>query len=184
MRRSQRLIGLVGIAFLAAATAFAGGEQEQQESAGQGRPFEGYELNITMEAVPETDFIESLIPQFEEETGMTVNINVVNFNVMYETMVTQLSGPPGSGTDDVIQVTNAWSDQFPRAEWMLSLDDYIEESGFDTAPYVDAIWAGLNTVGDETYFIPFYHWSLGWMYRTDLMNDPNLAATYEAEFGR
>lgn len=184
MTRMRIVLTIVGIAAVIVTPLFAGGQSESEPTAESDRPFEGYELNITMEAVPETDFIETLIPQFEEETGMTVNINVVNFNVMYETLVTQLSGPAGRGTDDLIQVTNAWSDQFPRADWMLPLDDYMDSSGFDSAPYVDAIWDGLNTVSGGTYFVPFYHWSLGWMYRTDLLSDGDLAAAYEAEYGR
>lgn len=161
-----------------------GGAEETGQEGASGKPFDGYELNILMEAVPETDYILELLPEFEDQTGMTVNVEVVNFNVMYDRLVTQLIGPEGSGSDDVMQVSNEWSYEFGTAGWITPLDSYLGNSDIDRSEYVPAIWDGLNNVDSQTYYVPFYHWSMGWIYRDDLMADPELAAEYKNEFGR
>ncbi len=184
---TRRRLAMWAIALMLVVTtvAFAGGGQEEpQSTGGSDREFEGYELNILMEAVPETDYILELLPEFEAETGMTVNVEVVNFNVMYDRLVTQLIGPEGSGSDDVMQVSNEWSYEFGTAGWISPLDSYLSGSAVAETDYVPAVWEGLNNVDESTYYVPFYHWSMGWIYRSDLMNDPALADEYEAEFGR
>ena len=56
-----------------------------------GKPFEGETINIMMEGVPDTEFVQALLPQFEEETGMKVNIEVLNYALMHEKLVPQLT---------------------------------------------------------------------------------------------
>src|SRR5918996_1403496 len=53
-------------------------------------------INILMESVPDTRFVQDVVPQFTEQTGIEVDIEVVNYAEMHTKLVPQLVAPTGS----------------------------------------------------------------------------------------
>ena len=47
-------------------------------------------VSILMEGVPDTEYVKALVPEFEKETGITVNLEVVNYAEMHTKLVPQL----------------------------------------------------------------------------------------------
>jgi ABC-type glycerol-3-phosphate transport system substrate-binding protein len=47
-------------------------------------------INILMESVPDTRFVQEVLPQFTEETGIEVELEVVNYAEMHTKLVPQL----------------------------------------------------------------------------------------------
>lgn len=138
-------------------------------------------INILMETVPDTEFVKALVPEFEAATGIEVNIEELTYVAIRERLIPQFVAPEGAY--DVIVVDKQWVGEFVGADWLLPLDDYIAESGFDTSVYIPAMFEMLGAVNDVTYMLPFYNYTMGLVYRTDLFEDPELQAAYEAEFG-
>ena len=76
-----------------------------------------------MESVPDTRFVEELLPEFEAATGIEVELEVVNYAEMHTKLVPQLVSPTGSY--DVIVVDFYWVGEFAKAGWLQPLDERI-----------------------------------------------------------
>lgn len=142
---------------------------------------EGTTINILMESVPDTELVQQLIPEFTEQTGIEVNIEVLTYTAIHERLLPQFVADQGAY--DVVVVDKQWVGEFVGADWLLPLDDYIAASGFDTSVYIPSMFELLGSVNGTTYLLPFYNYTMGLVYRTDLFEDPDLQAEYEAEFG-
>lgn len=139
-------------------------------------------LNILMETVPDTDCVSEYLDEFTAQTGIKVNIESINYSAMHEKLLTQMLSK--TNTYDVIVVDCYWAGEFLEAGWLEQLDPYIESSGFSTEPYFDSMMEMLGVKPGETYMVPFYNYMLSLVYRTDVFQDPELKAGYEAEFGK
>jgi len=129
------------------------------------KPFEGVTINIMMEGVPDTEFVQEMLPEFEEATGMKVNIEVLNYALMHEKLVPQLTAPEGEGSYDVIVVDNYWVAEFVNANWLMELDDRLASS--ETVNLDDYLPSMVNMVGvlnDKAYMIPFYNYAMALIY--------------------
>lgn len=147
------------------------------------RQFEGITINVFMEVVPDTNYVKEYVDEFEEMTGMTVNIEELTYSVMHEKLIPQASAGEGQGAYDLVVVDKQWVGEFVCADWLLPLDDFIERDGFDTSVYTPAMFDMVGQVNGVTYMLPFYNYSTGLLYRSDVFEDEELKAEYEAEFG-
>jgi ABC-type glycerol-3-phosphate transport system substrate-binding protein len=138
-------------------------------------------VNILMEAVPDTQFVKDLIPEFTKETGIEVNLEVVNYAEMHTKLVPQLVSPKGSYS--AIVVDFYWVGEFVKAGWMQPLDERIKADNFDTSAYIPALMDLVGRVDGTTYMLPFYNYAMGLTYRTDLLADPQNQADFKAKYG-
>ena len=149
------------------------------------KPWAGKTINILMEGVPDTEYIQALLSQWEEQSGMKVNIEVLNYALMHERLVPQLTSPAGGGSYDVIVVDNYWVGEFVKAGWLTTLDDRLAKStSVKKDAYLKSMWDMVGQVDNVTYMIPFYNYAMGLIYRTDLMADPQLQAAYKTKFNK
>jgi ABC-type glycerol-3-phosphate transport system substrate-binding protein len=158
-------------------------EPVEEEAETEDYSVEPTTLNILMETVPDTDFVEEYISEFEAATGHTVNIEKVSYLNMKEKLIPDLSSGEGNGAYDVIVLDKQWVGEFVSADWLWSLEDYIARDNFDTSVYVPAMFDMMGEVNGTTYMLPFYNYSSGLLYRTDIFENENYKAEYLAEFG-
>ena len=52
-------------------------------------------VNILMESVPDTEYVKALLPEFKAETGIDVELEVINYIDMHTKLVPQLLAPQG-----------------------------------------------------------------------------------------
>ncbi|MEP0321567.1 ABC transporter substrate-binding protein [Bauldia litoralis] len=136
-------------------------------------------VNILMEGVPDTEYVKTLLPEFTKETGIEVNLEVVNYAEMHTKLVPQLLASKGSYS--AIVVDFYWVGEFTKAGWLAPLDDMIKADNFDTSVYVPKMMDLVGQVDGVTYMLPFYNYAMGLLYRTDLLEDEaNKAAYLEA----
>ncbi|WP_367715122.1 extracellular solute-binding protein [Nitratireductor sp. GISD-1A_MAKvit] len=139
-------------------------------------------LHALMEDVPETQIIEALLPEFEKETGIKVEFEKVGYGDMHDKLVTQLVS--GESFYNVLSVDFLWAGEFPAAGWLTDLKPMIDESGFDLKPFLPSMMDLLGSGGEAVPILPMYNYSMGLIYRTDLLEDEKLAAQYEKETGK
>ena len=53
-------------------------------------------VTILMEAVPDTEYVKTLVPEFTKATGIEVNLEIVNYAEMHTKLVPQLVASKGS----------------------------------------------------------------------------------------
>lgn len=143
-----------------------------------------FRVKQDMESVPDTEYVKEAAEKFTAETGITVNIEAVNYQTMHEKLVTEMTGATSSY--DVLCCDNLWVGEFAEAGWVEPLDSYIEETGFDMSPYLDSVKEMMtcNTIRDTTFFIPFCTYTYALLYRTDVFENEEYAQAYKEETGK
>lgn len=119
-----------------------------------------------------------LAPQYEEETGVKVNVQLIGRDAIHEKMATLFAA--GDSSFDIFNVDYNWIPEFGRAGHLLPLDDALSpEDRADFLPLsLDvASWDGQLLGIPQTI-----HPALLW-YRADLYNDTATQADYLAATG-
>lgn len=140
---------------------------------------DGVTLRALMEDVPETSIIEKMLPQFEKETGIKVEFEKVGYGDMHDKLVAQLVS--GESDYNLLEVDFLWAGEFPAAGWLEDLKPYAEKSGFDMAAFIPSTMDLLGNREDFMPLVPMYNYSMGLIYRTDLLSDPELKSAYKSE---
>ena len=141
----------------------------------------GSTVHILMENVPDTRYVQDLLPEFKAQTGIDVDIEAISYIDMHSKLVPQLSSPEGSY--DAIVVDFYWVAEFTQAGWLMPLDDLIKKDNVDTGQYLPALMNLVGKVNGTTYMLPFYNYSMGIIYRKDLLNDPKEKEAFKAKYG-
>jgi len=141
------------------------------------------EINLLMEGVPDTFIVQKLLPEFQKETGIKVNFEVVNYAQMHAKLLPQLMGRKGAY--DAIVVDNYWAGEFPAGGWLEPLDDLAKNTpSIELDKYVPSMLDMVGYYNDTLYMIPFYNYTMLLFYREDMMNDPDLQKEYQKKYGR
>jgi multiple sugar transport system substrate-binding protein len=138
-------------------------------------------LHALMEDVPESQIIEAMLPDFEKETGIKVQFQRLVYSEMHDKLVTQLTAQ--SSLYNVLEVDFLWAGEFPEAGWLADLKPFVDKSGFDLKPMIPSMMDLVGNHKGTLYMIPMYNYSMGIIYRTDLLGDPKLQAAYKAKTG-
>lgn len=138
-------------------------------------------LRAVMENVPDTGFIQELLPEFTAKTGIEVEFEVMGYGEMHPKLVPSLIASTGSY--DFMPVDFYWVGEFDKAGWMMSLDDFIKKDEFDTSVYFDSLMDLTGRIGDTTYMLPFYNYAMGLTVRKDLLDDSSNQAKFEDKYG-
>jgi len=139
-------------------------------------------LRVLMEDIPETWIIEELLPLFEKETGIRVEFEKMTYIGMHDKLVAQLLAPVNAY--DLMEVDFIWAGEFPAAGWLEPLEPYVQRSGFDLSPYLPSMLDLVGYYQGKLYMIPMYSYTMALIYRTDLLNRPDLQEKYKALYGR
>ncbi len=182
-RRLLQAAGATGLVVGAAGK--LGRAAAAQEEVSFSRDYEGTTLNLLMEDLLETTIIEEMLPEFTELTGITVNFEKVAYGVMHEKLVPQLAAGPGNGTYDVLEVDFYWVYEFARSGWVEALDERIASSGgaIDLSRYIPATLDIVSQADGQTWYVPFYAYPMGLIYRDDLLNDDTFKEEFKAASG-
>ncbi|MDH3810057.1 MAG: sugar ABC transporter substrate-binding protein [Desulfuromonadales bacterium] len=138
-------------------------------------------IRLLMESVPDTRYIQELLPQFKAETGIDVDMEVISYIDMHSKLVPQLISPKGSY--DAIVVDFYWVGEFTKAGWLMPLDDLVKRDNFDTGVYVPKLIELVGRVDNTLYMLPFYNYSMAIIYRKDMLEDPKEQAAFKAKYG-
>jgi ABC-type glycerol-3-phosphate transport system substrate-binding protein len=138
-------------------------------------------LRAVMENVPDTGFIQELLPEFTAKTGIEVEFEVMGYGEMHPKLVPSLIASTGSY--DFMPVDFYWVGEFDKAGWMMPLDDFIKKDEFDTSVYFDSLMDLTGRIGDTTYMLPFYNYAMGLTVRKDLLDDSSNQAKFEDKYG-
>jgi len=143
---------------------------------------QGVTLRALMEDVPETQIIEGLLPEFEKETGIKVEFEKIGYGDMHDKLVAQLIAP--ESYYNLLEVDFLWAGEFPKAGWLADLKPFVEKSGFDMKPFIPAMVELLGNTAEAMPILPMYSYSMGLIYRKDLLADPKLQEAYKAATGK
>lgn len=115
------------------------------------------------------EYYESAFEKFKEETGITVNYE----SVPWDDAANKLTVLGTSGQlPDVMTTHFLWLGQFTEADWILPMDEYVEEHGEE---FVDAVrnlnWKAEKEKYGHVYTVPDGFMVKGIFYRKDWVEE-------------
>ncbi|WP_442915836.1 ABC transporter substrate-binding protein [Loktanella sp. M215] len=127
---------------------------------------------ITIATVNNGDMVrmQKLAPQWEQDTGNTINWVVLEENVLRQNVTTDIS--TGGGQYDIMTIGTYEAPIWGKNGWLTSLNDGMADD-WNKDDLLPAIAGGLTVDGDLVA-APFYGESSMVMYRTDLMEKAGL----------
>ena len=119
-----------------------------------------------------------LAPQYEEETGVKVEVQLVARDAIHDKMATLFAARDPSF--DIFNLDYSWIPEFAGGGHLASLEDLLSEE--DHADFFETALE-VGSWNDTIYGIPqTIHPHILW-YRSDLYNDPEIKAAYMEETG-
>lgn len=188
MLRGKRVLGALALgaasALLLAAcagdsaptggTSGAGGTSEA--ASGDRQQFAGSTLRLLLKEGYEIEAIQAYYQEFEEATGINVEIEVYDEPTARQRLV--LDATAGTGTYDITSGSFWNMPEFVKAGWLEPLDDYVANKADDWLVFEDIPTGALEslTIDGQLYGLP--HTIIGGMffYRTDVFDELGLSA--------
>jgi multiple sugar transport system substrate-binding protein len=139
----------------AAATAAAGAVGFPAPAViGQARPFDGVTINGASFQHVFHAYLKEYIPEFEEQTGMTVNFTTQAFPIYNQRADLELS--TGGSAWDFLNVTFIYTGRWIGAGWLTPLDDFetdpnLTPPDWDAADFVGGAQSALQDADGKTY---------------------------------
>lgn len=177
MRKWSCIIMSMIIVFLSACSGSDNAEQAEQpsEDADLTREYEGTELNVLVKTGYESAAITEFESDFEEATGIELNIEVVDEPTLRNRFV--LDASSGTGSYDVVATQFWYMPEYLQGDYLEPLDEYIETSASDWLA-VDEMSDGLLETyrGDDgnLYSLPVSTSGGVLIYREDLFEEYNI----------
>lgn len=137
-------------------------------------------LRALMEDVPETQIIEKMLPDFEKQYHIKVQFEKIGYGDMHDKLVSQLI--QSQSYYNLLEVDFLWAGEFSKAGWLTDLTPEVKKSNFDMAAFIPATVSLINVTANKTTLIPMYNYSMGLIYRTDVLQDEKIKNAYQAEF--
>jgi multiple sugar transport system substrate-binding protein len=149
-------------------------------------PYAGQSITVLDEVTPLQEAMQKLVPQFEEETGIDVDYQLLNhFEVINRGQADLLSG---RGEYDAIMVHSPQMGLLLDAEVLRPIDDMFANAeltspDFDADDLIQPSWDTVAKFRDETY--GFLTWAYNTVYwaRGDLLSHPEEQAAFRAKYG-
>jgi multiple sugar transport system substrate-binding protein len=107
---------------------------------GQARPFDGVTINGASFSYIFFEHLQKYLPEFEQRTGMTVNLSTQAFPVYNQRTDLELS--TGGSAFDFITITFIYAGRWIGAGWMTDLEPFLDDPNltpaeWDAADFVD-----------------------------------------------
>ena len=159
------------------------GDDSGGSSGDGGSPDMPDEITIIQENVPDTAAIEPLLDQFEEETGITATFTKSSYETLQDKIPTQLQSQDPEF--DVAIYDIYWLGDFAEGGLIRDLGDRVDDSDvIDPDNYFDPVWNGVATYNDRIWAVPFFHYAHSMIYRTDILEDPELEEAWGGDLSR
>lgn len=126
-------------------------------------------------APSEVDYWEAIISEFEDSTKIKVKIlrQPTDTDQRRQSLVTPLKA--GKKDPDVFLMDVAWVGQFSASDFLLPLDEYIENDSFDLSSFFRPVIEQVDILDDNLIALPVYV-DCGLLYfRKDLLKKYDLA---------
>lgn len=147
--------------------------------------FGGTELNVLLSQHPLATAIEKMLPEFEELTGIKVNIESLSQDAYFTKLLTELQSK--SGSYDAFMTGAAVNWQYASAGWIEDLQPWVDDPAYTSPDWgfddfypatVDMLrWDGTDFGGlgkGSLYSIPANQESYTLFYRTDILESAGI----------
>ncbi|MFQ3544544.1 extracellular solute-binding protein [Halobacillus rhizosphaerae] len=129
MKINKKLTLLLSLLLVVSVFLSACNSSDSSESAGSNGDEDISGTTITALLPPWTKIPDSMLDQFKEETGVTVDLQTMGWDDIHDKIVT--SAAAGVSPADVTEFDWSWVGQFGAAGWFEPLDQYFDSETID-----------------------------------------------------
>ncbi|MBU5443941.1 ABC transporter substrate-binding protein [Paenibacillus sp. MSJ-34] len=175
MTRSTKWITLLLLALSLAAAGCgqsggnAGGGSEGEGNAAADQPYKGQQISVLLEGHPTSNAMQKMLPEFEEKTGIKVNLEIVPYSDLTSKALMNFSS--SSGRYDVVMDDMVHGIGYVNAGYVEPLDSFMQNESltayYDAQDFVPK-YLDVMKVNGQSYGLPVYGESNFLMYRKDL----------------
>jgi sorbitol/mannitol transport system substrate-binding protein len=157
--------------------ASCGGGGDNQGGGGGGGDLSGTEITVAAVNNPQMEDIQSLVSNFNDDTGITVNFQFLPENDLRQRVTQDVS--LDAGNFDVVMISSYETPIWAQNGWITSLEEYFgnlgqqERDDYDRNDILQT-WRTSLSFEDELYSIPFYGESSMLYYRKDLFEQAGI----------
>lgn len=133
------------------------------------QPYAGTTLTFIVQPDVFADPVQRLLPRFQEETGIIVDIETLPYTSLRERQVSDFVG--GAGSVDIMTMDIVWMGEYAEAGWIENLGPYVERDAeeIDVDDFLPGAIAGLSMWDGEHYGMPLGAYYYLMHYRTDIL---------------
>ncbi len=142
------------------------------------RQFEGTELNLLAVQFAHHNPLWDQIQEFQDLTGITVNIEYAPFENTREKTLLDMSSH--TGRYDLFTVDIMWLAEYAAAGYLEPVAQYLNNpdltaEDYDVDDFVSRVYSGTGVYNDIMYNVPFDCGTVGNMFRSDLIDAAGLS---------
>lgn len=178
-------LGASALALAVAATSATADDAFWKKAA---EPYQGVTLRGVTESSPPSLYIrEVLAPQFEELTGIRVDVETTSWDQMFDKAIKDMEA--GTGIYDVVYIEQDIIYSYLARDFLTNLTQLIADNPDIQAPTYSE--DNFTTFADyfkdgsgDLYGVPMEAFIKIYLYRTDLFGDPDIQAAFKEKTGR
>jgi multiple sugar transport system substrate-binding protein len=163
-----RFAGLAAAFVIAAVTVAACGDDD-----GDGGTGDVTSLSVVAQAGGPGDAVEELADDYEEETGVAVDVTLLPYENVRERALTDFTR--GSASFDVVAFDYLWGKEYADGGFLVPIDDLVDENADEVD--IDDFFASYIEYAkqdDQLYGLPWLGAVYMMFYREDLLEESNL----------
>ncbi len=187
--RRQGLIGTPGALVALAVLAVAGAPERAQawtlEEAAA--PYKGTTIRTIGEALPPLEALADMKGEFEERTGITVEVEMYEHSEAVNKVMLDLNSR--RGRYDFILQPHRELGRFVENGHLVALDKFMDDPGLRNPDFVpedvlyEGLWKEISWYGGKMYGYPFTALNMFMWYRADMIGDPKEQEGFLAKYG-
>jgi multiple sugar transport system substrate-binding protein len=152
-----------------------------------GAAFEGVTLRGVSESTPASNYVRDVLaPQFTELTGINVELETTSWDQMYDKAIRDMEA--GTGIYDFVYIEQDIIYGYLANNYLVNQSQFLADNPDLMAPAFsfDNFTTFIDYFEDENgdvFGMPMEAFVKIYLYRTDLFEDPEIAAAFEAQYG-
>ncbi len=183
----RKLVTLVVLLAVLSGFGLTANAQEESWWKTAAAPYAGVTLHGVSESTPPSKFAaEVLAPQFEELTGIKVELEPTSWDLMYDKAIKDMEA--GSGIYDFVYIEQDIIYGYLAQNYLVDLTQALADHpelaapDFNLAEFTTFI-DNFKDANGHIFGVPMEAFVKIYLYRTDLFGDPEIQAAFEAEYG-
>jgi len=152
----------------------------------ENQTYKGVTLRFIAEAVPPTEALVKLLPEFEKVSGIKVIVEQYPFDHVVEKTMMDLAGK--TRIYDVLSTPYQYLGQFAEMGYIVPIEKFMNDPNlrdpeFDPTDYIEGMWKASAEWKGKLYGFPSNSCIMFLWYRRDLLENPAERAAFKAKYG-
>ncbi len=186
MKKLVTIIILLAVLSGSALSVSAQGDEEWWAAAAE--PYQGVTIRGVSESTPPSNYVaDVLAPQFEALTGIKVEFEPTSWDQMYDKAIKDMEA--ATGIYDFVYIEQDIIYGYLAQDYLVDLTQMLDDNpdlvspDFSIDDFTTFIDSFIKPENSHLYGVPMEAFVKPYLYRTDLFEDPDIMAAFEAEYG-